>query len=362
MQFWTLRKRAVLILTVQSKTHLMTQIKLQPLHLHPQGHTSQYQVQYQKCDETLRRSANLENYPSESSEHRFDKDNKDEPDANDTPMLSALEDSSSNHSGDPDPYTAEIPDPVLDESLVTKDGTPRHVAVKQSKAELEFHKDFADKDIRTSSPVVLPTDVQTDSQVARLTRENVKRNENLYWSTQKHDFTDSFILEDDQSKSENISPKRVSKKPSPHHENIFAGFAPAMPDKLTDTREIPIQVNLSMQDFRDGYEQGLLGDLEGPALEEDEFDPYGLEPYQGGNGLYFDHSLSTIEEVSVISESTKADEDLQKDNSDSLQVGLNLTHVTLRLTLINFYSQCNFKQVILNKNNSTKIIVHWEIP
>ena len=264
---------------------------------------------------------------SESLEPRFDKDNKNEPDANDTPMLSALEDSSSNHSGDPDPYTAEIPDPVLVESLVTKDGTPRHAAVKHSKAEIEeFHKDFADKDIRTSSPVVLPTDVQTDSKVARLTRENVKRKENLYWSTQKHDFTDSFILEDDQPKSENINPTRVTKKPSPHHENIFAGFAPAIPDKLTDTREIPIQVNLSMQDFRDGYEQGLLGDLEGSALEEDEFDPYGLEPYQGGNGLYFDHSLSTIEEVSVISESTKADEDLQKDNSDSLQVGLNLTH------------------------------------
>ena len=279
---------------------------------------------------------------SESLEPRFDKDNKDEPDANDTPMLSALEDSSSNHSGDPDPYTAEIPDPVLDESLVTKDGTPRYAAVKHNKAELEFHKDFADKDIRTSSPVVLPTDVQTDSKVARLTRENVKRNENLYWSTQKHDFTDSFILEDDQPKSENLSPKRVSKKPSPHHENIFAGFAPAMPDKLTDTREMPIQVNLSMQDFRDGYEQGLLGDLEGPALEEDEFDPYGLEPYQGGNGLYFDHSLSTIEEVSVISESTKADEDLQKDNSDSLQVRSNLTYITLHLALMKLYSQCNF--------------------
>ena len=261
---------------------------------------------------------------SESSEPRFDKDNKDDPDVNDTPMLSALEDSSSNHSGDPDPYTAEIPDPVLDESLVTKDGTPRHAAAAKhnNKAELEFRKDFADKDIRTSSPVVLSTDVQTDSNVARLTRENVKRNENLYWSTQKHDFTDSFILEDDQPQRENLSPKRLSKKPSPQHENIFAGFAPAMPNpSAQDTREIPIQVNLSMQDFRDGYEQGLLGDLEGPALEEDEFDPYGLEPYQGGNGLYFDHSLSTIEEVSVISESTKADEDLHKDNADSLQVG-----------------------------------------
>ena len=274
---------------------------------------------------------------SEGSEPRFDKDNKDDPDVNDTPMLSALEDSSSNHSGDPDPYTAEIPDPVLDESLVTKDGTPRHVAVKHNKAELEFHEDFTDKDIRTSSPVVLCTDVQTDPNVARLTRENVKRNENLYWSTQKHDFTDSFILEDDQPNRENLSPKRVSKKPSPHHENIFAGFAPAVPDKLTDTREIPIQVNLSMQDFRDGYEQGLLGDLEGTALEEDEFDRYGLEPYQGGNGLYFDHSLSTIEEVSVISESTKADEDLQKDTSDSLQVRSNLTSITLHLTLVKLY-------------------------
>ena len=111
-------------------------------------------------------------------------------------------------------------------------------------------------------------------------------------------------------------------------------------------------MTLSMQDFREGYEQGLLGDLEGPALEEDEFDPYGLEPYQGGNGLYFDHSLSTIEEVSVISESTKADEDLQKDNSDSLQVGLNLTYVTLRLTSIKLYSQCNFELVILYKDTS----------
>ena len=256
---------------------------------------------------------------SEGLDNRLDNDNKDDTEVNDTPMLSALEDSSSNHSGDPTPYNAEIPDPVLDESLVTKGGTPKHMGAKSTKAELEFQKDFADKDIRTSSPVVEQDNVQNDTNLGRLTRENVKRNENLYWSTQKHDFTDSFILENEEPKDKSQSPKRLKKKPSPH-DNIFAGFAPAMPEKLTDTREIPIQVNLSMRDFRDGYEQGLLGDLEGPTLEEDDFDPYGLEPYHGTNGLYFDHSLSTIEEVSVISESTKADEDIQKDNTDSPQV------------------------------------------
>ncbi len=297
------------------------------------------------------------------------------PDENrETPLLPAVEDSSSIHSRDTEPRVQNS-NLDLDESLGTKGGT------LTDKQDMDFKRDFANEDIRTSSPLSA-TDEHAPS-VGRLTKENLRRNETLYWSTQKHDFTDNSFLENEnvakngelsESEFPVFSISQNQSAPSPQRENIFADFVPAMPDRPRERHDvplpvqvrrgnltthlkhsvfgslesavrvqvhahIPLQVNLNLR--AGAYQQRLLGELEAPRRpapipgadstlfpgtdpqfpdeDDEDFDPYALEPYHGGTGLYFDHSLSTIEEVSVVSESTKADEETG-DKDGNLQV------------------------------------------
>ncbi len=66
--------------------------------------------------------------------------------------------------------------------------------------------------------------------------------------------------------------------------------------------------------------QYIIFQEEDDEEDEDDFDPYNLDPYYAGHGMHFDHSLSTIEEVSVVSESTRAEESSTKGNGDTLEV------------------------------------------
>ncbi len=181
-----------------------------------------------------------------------------------TPMLSVLDDSSSeegdlnnhpNNEPDSDPYSSHIPDPVLDESMLTKEGgTPRGLHVSQisqipgnSEDKPSFHRDFnsnKDEMFATSSPVN-----DNSGVIASLTQENLQKNDSLYWSSKSHDFTNGSFLDNDDHAREHAQSNLSVKQ---HHPNIFVGFAPPMnnnnkppPGDQPDGSGIPIRLRLS---------------------------------------------------------------------------------------------------------------------